>query len=129
MNKYLENTSPTTTKRFVALITQTGTNIPVIEPLINTTGELNPIVASYLGIGRVVFEIAIPLFNKIHTFDVGTPTPHSYNNFNEKIVYNLHKTQNKVEIRSFFHGGGTNDIFQLSDNKIKQVKIELEIFN
>lgn len=125
-----KNTTTVTPGKFVALISQLGTNPIIIEELKNTTGIVEPISSvNYKGVGLQELEIAIPIFNKKHTLSIGSPSPQSTNGVNEKTLYNLiFNSTNKVELRSYFNGGGTNDIFQLSDNKIKKVKLELEIF-
>lgn len=122
-------------KRFVGLITQNGVNAPTITTLENSTGIAVPILStSYVAVGRYNFELDIAIHNVLQqnlgTLSVGTPIPQSYNTFGEKTFYNIFKNMtNIVELRSFFNGGGTNDQFQLSDNKIKQVKFEIELFN
>lgn len=123
-----------TAKKFIALITQTGTNPPTLTELQNTTGITTPITnITYNTVGVYDFTLEASLVNLWNSnkivISVDSPIVPSHTYSKEFTVYNVTKGVSPIfTLRSIFYGGGGTVSFQTIDNKINKVKLEIEIF-
>lgn len=123
-----------TAKKFIALITQTGTNPPTLTELQNTTGITTPITnITYNTVGVYDFTLETSLVNLWNNnkviISIDSPTTLSHTFSKEFTVYNITKgVTSTFTLRSIFYGGASTVSFQTIDNKINKVKLEIEIF-
>jgi hypothetical protein len=92
-----------TYKVFTALLSQTGTDDPVVTMLENTLGE-TPVV-SRVGIGEYMLEVTTPIFTEGKTFVVLSNISFDVNS----TMYAYRGTHTSVHIESYEAGGVFKD--------------------